>query len=73
MNANASVLRRRSLTVSAECFEDLVGGFGPDERAGVLVPGLDPAADVGFQGLDVGADSALEQLGGQFGEPALIG
>ena len=37
---------------------------------GVLVPDLDPGADIGLQGMDVGVDSALEQLGGEFGEPA---
>src|SRR5829696_6590508 len=54
---------RDPLPVSAERVEDLVGGLGPDERVGVVVPGLDPVADVGFQGLDAGMDPALEQLG----------
>ena len=30
----------------------LLGGLGPDERLGVLVPDLDPVADVGLEGLD---------------------
>jgi len=58
------------LAKSAEGFEDLVGGLGPDERAGVLVPDLDPGADVGFKGRYVLVNAALEQFGGQFAEPA---
>ena len=60
-----------SLAISGEGFEDLVGGLGPHERSWVLVPGLDPVPDVGFEGLDVLVHPALEQLGGRLGEPAL--
>ncbi|WP_049795812.1 hypothetical protein [Frankia sp. EAN1pec] len=28
--------------------QDLIGGVGPDERFRVLVPGVDPPADIGF-------------------------
>jgi hypothetical protein len=38
-----------SLAVGGEGFEDLVGGLGPDERPGVLVPLVGPVADVGFE------------------------
>ena len=38
-----------SFTVSGESSEDLVGGLGPDERPGVLVPLVDPLADVVFK------------------------
>ena len=37
---------------SSESFEDVLGGLGPDERSGVVVPGLHPASDVSFEGLD---------------------
>ena len=36
-----------------------------------MVPGRDPGVDVGLQGVDAGMDTTLEQLGGEFGEPAL--
>ena len=38
-----------SLTVGGEGFEDLVGGLGPHERLGVLVPFAGPLADAGFE------------------------
>ena len=38
-----------SFTVSGEGFQDLVSALGPDERPGVLVPLVDPLADVGFE------------------------
>ena len=41
-----------SLKKSSEGSQDLVGRFGPDEGLGVLVPGLDPGADVFLQGLN---------------------
>ena len=41
-----------SLKKSSEGGQDLVGRFGPDEGLGVLVPGLDPGADVFLQGLN---------------------
>ena len=51
--------------------EDLVGGLGPHERLGVLVPFVDPAADVAFQVDDGVVCGTAEFAGGQFGEPAL--
>jgi hypothetical protein len=38
-----------ALAVSGEGFEDLVRGLGPLEWLRVLVPLVDPLADVGFQ------------------------
>jgi len=38
-----------ALAVGGEGFEDLVGGLGPRERFRVLVPLVDPLADVGFE------------------------
>jgi hypothetical protein len=37
---------------SCELGKDLLGGLGPDERLGVLVPRLDPFADVFLERLD---------------------
>ena len=55
---------------SSESFEDVLGGLGPDERPGVVVPGLHPAPDVGFEGVDAAMVTALEQVFGEVGEPA---
>ena len=38
-----------SAAVGGKGFEDLVGGLGPDERLGILVPLVDPLADVGLE------------------------
>ena len=38
-----------SLAVAFDGVEDLLGGLGPDVRAGVLVPVVDPVADVGVE------------------------
>jgi hypothetical protein len=59
------------LKIFGEGGEDLLGGFLPDERLGILVPLLDPGPDVFLQGLDVLVDAALQQLGGEVGEPPL--
>src|SRR5215469_17494062 len=50
--------------------EDLFGGFGPDEGAGAGVPGGDPVADVGFEGLDRGVAAAADFLVGEVAEPS---
>src|SRR3954447_4359273 len=60
-----------SLAVAGDRFEDLLGGLGPDVRSWVLVPVLDPGADVGIERADAGMRAAPEQLGGQLCEPAL--
>jgi len=58
------------LAISGEGAKDLIGGLGPHERLGVVVPGLDPGADVSLEGVNAGVHPALEQLGGELGEPA---
>src|SRR4051812_30755187 len=60
-----------SLAVAGDRFEDLFGGFGPDVGAWVLVPVLDPGADVNVESADAGVRAAAQQLGGQLSEPAL--
>ena len=57
--------------VVGEGVQDLVGGLGPGERPGVVVPGGDPVPDVVLQGLHGGVDAAADQLVGQQAEPAL--
>jgi hypothetical protein len=52
-----------SFTVCGEGFEDLVGGLGPGERPGVLVP----CADFGFE-LSV-VDAGLQDGQGSSGKP----
>ena len=59
------------MAISGKGAEDFLGGLGPQEWPGVLVPGLDPGADVGLEGVDTGMDTPLQQLGGELGEPAL--
>ena len=59
------------LTLVSDASQDLVGGLGPDVGAGVVVPGLDPGADVGVELTYRGVGAAAQFLGGQFGEPAL--
>ena len=51
--------------------EAVTGHLGPDEGSRVLVPGLDPGADVGVEFADGAVRAAPEQLGGELGEPAL--
>ena len=46
----------------------MFGGFGPDEWLGVL-PGLDPGADVGLEGLYGAVVAAADELIGDVGEP----
>ena len=59
------------MAISGEGAEDLLGGLGPHKRPRVVIPGVDPGADVGLQGVDAGMDTPLQQLGGELGEPAL--
>src|SRR5438128_11063475 len=51
--------------------EDLVGGFGPDERFRVLVVVIDEAADSVFQLACAAVDAAPDLFFGQLSEPAL--
>jgi hypothetical protein len=60
------------MKIACEVVEDLVSGLGPHKRLGVLVPGLDPGAEVGCKCLDAGVDTPLEQPSGQLGEPPLV-
>jgi hypothetical protein len=59
-----------SVKKSSDSFEDLLGGLGPDEGVRVVVPGLHPGSDVGFEGLDAAVIAAVEQVLGEVGEPA---
>jgi hypothetical protein len=45
-----------------EGVEDLVGGLGPGEWLWVVVPVLDPGADVVFEVGDGGVDAAADEL-----------
>ena len=56
--------------VVGERVQDLVGGLGPGERPGVVVPGGDPFPDVVLQGLYRGVHAAADQLVRQQAEPA---
>src|SRR4051812_23444359 len=56
--------------VVGESFEDLFGGFVPDERSRVVVPGGDPGFDVGGELFHAAVSGALQLLGGQRGEPS---
>jgi hypothetical protein len=51
--------------------EDLVGGLSPFEGSGILVVVIDEGADVSFQLLDGGVNTALEALSRKLSEPAL--
>ena len=53
-----------------EGVEDLVGGLGPGEWLWVVVPVLDPGADVVFEVRDGGVDAAADELFGDQCEPA---
>jgi hypothetical protein len=59
-----------SLAVSSDAVDDLVGGFRPDERTGVLLPGLDPAADVAVEVAHGAVRGAPQLLRGELCEPA---
>src|ERR1700704_5550955 len=60
-----------SLAVAADRVEYLLGGLGPNVGAWVLVPGLDPLADVGVQRADGAVRAATQELGGELAEPPL--
>jgi Peptide methionine sulfoxide reductase len=38
--------------------EDLFGGLGPHKRLRIVVPRIDPGADIGFERLDAGQQEA---------------
>ena len=51
-----------------EAVEGLFRSFGPDEWFRVLIPALDPVADVGFEGVDAAVVAALQEIGGDVGK-----
>ena len=53
-----------------EGVEDLVGGLGPGEWLWVVVPVLDPGADVVFEVGNGGVDAAADELLGDQSKPA---
>src|SRR4029450_5008865 len=59
------------MKISGQVVEELVGGLGPDERLGILVPRLDPSPKVGLQLGDAAVGRAPQLAVGQAGEPAL--
>ena len=59
------------MAVVADAGQDLVGGLGPHVGPWVVVPGVDPGADVGVEVTYRGVGAAAQFLVGQFGEPAL--
>jgi hypothetical protein len=54
-----------TLVSRADSSEDGVGGFGPDERLGLVIGLGDEAVDGGLQLDDRGEDAALEALPGE--------
>jgi hypothetical protein len=60
-----------SAAVGGQAVEDFVGGLGPYEWLGVLVPCLDPGPHIGFQGFDAAVGAAAQLAVGQLGEPSL--
>ena len=59
------------MTKPCEVFEDLVGGFGPDEGFGCGVGQFDVTVDGGFQLVDAAMDASADLFFGQGSEPAL--
>jgi len=50
---------------------NLLGGLGPDERTGILVPVFQPGADIGVELAHRAVRAPLELSFGEFAEPAL--
>ena len=72
-HTSVAVLVVRVQSGLAEAFdagEDLVGGFGPDERLGIQVGLIDVGLDCGFQAVGADKDAALETATAQEREPA---
>jgi hypothetical protein len=51
--------------------EDLVGGFGPDEWVGAVVPAVDVGADRGGEVADAAEGAAVDGLAFDDAEPDL--
>jgi len=58
-------------TVASDGVDDLVGGLGPLEGFGVLVPELDPLFEGAGQLVDRAEDATVEPAALQFSEPSL--
>ena len=57
------------MRVASDAGEDLVGGFGPNERLGGFVVGGDEFADGNLQFADTAVNPAADLLVGEFGKP----
>jgi hypothetical protein len=60
-----------SLAVFGDDLEDVIRGFGPDERLRVFVLFVDPLAGVALELGDAAVGGPVEFPAGQLGEPAL--
>src|SRR5260370_23184482 len=60
-----------AFAVSSDCLDDLVGGLGPLEGLGVVIPELDPLFERAGQLVDRAEDTAVQAAALQFGEPPL--
>src|SRR2546425_13163928 len=60
-----------ALRVASDASEDLVGGFGPNERLGGFVVGGDEFADGGLQFADTAVNPAAGLIVGEFVKPPL--
>ena|SRR6266498_1328187 len=60
-----------ALAVAADAVDDLVGGLGPLERPGVIVPELDPVFQRDRELVERAENAAFQAAPLQFGEPSL--
>jgi hypothetical protein len=65
MSLIGSLLRGNRAQISLHRSEDLVGALGPDERLGVLVPGLGPLGNPSGEFGHTVVDTALEVVCGK--------
>ena len=56
--------------ISRDCLVDGIGAFGPDERLGIGIMGLNESGDVDLEFLDTAMDAALDLLVGEQPKPA---
>jgi hypothetical protein len=63
--------RERVGAVPREGLEDRIGGFGPDQRLGIMLVSLDEGSDVGLQLVNAVINAALDLLVREHREPAL--
>jgi hypothetical protein len=57
--------------IARDRLKDGIGAFGPDERLGIGVVGVNETGDVRFELLDTAVNAALDRLVGESREPAL--